>query len=255
MSEQAEFWGDSWERFASSARTPIWGDSDRIFQPPRPAHDQTLTDLPVPSAPLLQLGHNWSLENARRLELAGKYLQQNDELMDLLRANMERVDFNRNNLEVFLSVAGLDRQNLQMILALGRINELLQSAATAAARAEPAEAVKSIDQALDLASEIRQERNAALQNAAATWYKSWFPRVAEANGRRYLDLVDDVKDHHPVRTIDMSYLVYRELLYPLGDWASKVQSVRNQYAQAHNLPAREGTLDWKHTGLSAEAEP
>ena len=253
MSEQAEFWDDSWERVASGARPPIWGDSDRIFQPPRPAHDQTLTYLPVPSAPLLQLGHNWSLENSRRLELAGEFLQQNAELIDLLHANLERVDLNRYNLEVFLSVAGLYRQNLQMILALDRINHLLQSAATAAARAEAVETVNSIDQALDLAADIRRERNAALQNATATWYKSWFPRVAEANGRRYLDLVDDVKDHHPVRTIDMSYLVYRELLYPLGEWAQKTQSVRNQYAQAHGLPAREGELNWKDTGMSAAA--
>jgi hypothetical protein len=211
MSEQAEFWDDSWERVASGARPPIWGDS------------------------------------------AAKFLQQNDELMDLLRANLERVDFNRYNLEVFLSVAGLYRQNLHMILALGRINELLKAAATAAARAESAEAVNSIDQALDLAASLREERNTALQNATSTWYKSWFPRVPEANGRRYLDEVDNVKDHHPVRTIDMSYLVYRELLYPLGDWAGKVQSVRNQYARAHNLPAREGTLDWKGTGLSTAA--
>jgi hexosaminidase len=249
MSEQAEFWDDSWDRVASGARPPIWGNSERIFQPPRPAHDQTLTDLSVPSAPLLQLGHNWSLENPRRLELAGKFLQQNDELVDLLRANLERVDFNRYGVEVFLSIAGLYRQNLQMILALGRINDLLESAASAASKAEAVEAVSSLDQALDLAASLRQERNAALQNATATWYKSWFPRVAEANGRRYVDQVDDVKDHHPVRTIDMSYLVYRELLYPLGEWAREVQSVRNHYAQAHNLPAREGELNWKDTGM------
>jgi hypothetical protein len=201
----------------------------------------------------LQLGHNWNAENTRRLELAGKFLQQNDELVDLLRANLERVDFNRYNLEVFLSIAGLYRQNLQMILALGRMNDLLESAAAAASRAEAAETVSAIDQALDLAASLRQQRNAALQNATATWYKSWFPRVAEANGRRYLDEVDNVKDHHPVRTIDMSYLVYRELLYRLDDWAGKTQSVRNQYAQAHNLPVREGRLDWKDTGASTGA--
>jgi hypothetical protein len=44
----------------------------------------------------------------------------------------------------------------------------------------------------------------------------------------------------------MSYLVDRELLYPLDDWAAQVQSVRNGYAAAHHLPARD--LDWKKTG-------
>jgi hexosaminidase len=79
------------------------------------------------------------------------------------------------------------------------------------------------------------------------WYKSWYPRVAEANGRRYLDEVDNVKDHLPVRTVDMSYLVYRELLYPLGQWADEVRAARNRYAQAHELPARNDRFDWKDT--------
>ena len=61
MSGQAEFWEDSWDEMASGVRPPIWGDSDRVFQPPRPAYDQTLPELPVPSAPLLQVGHDWSL--------------------------------------------------------------------------------------------------------------------------------------------------------------------------------------------------
>lgn len=238
MSEQAEFWDDSWERVPSAARPPIWGDSEHIFQPPRPAYDQTLTNLPVPTIPLLQLGHDWMLENSRRVELAANSLAANDELIDLLRSNLDRVQFNRYNLEVFLSIAELYRQNLEMIVGLGRINDLLKSAAADAGRARASEAVASIDQALDLAERIRSARNDALQNAVATWYKSWFPRVGEANGRRYLDEVDSVKDHRPVRTVDMSYLVYRELLYPLGDWAEGVNAARNQYAQAHSLPIR-----------------
>ena len=46
----------------------------------------------------------------------------------------------------------------------------------------------------------------------------------------------------------MSYLVDRELLYPLADWAAQVLAVRNRYAADHHLPARENVLDWKKTG-------
>jgi hexosaminidase len=73
------------------------------------------------------------------------------------------------------------------------------------------------------------------------------PRGAEANGRRYLDTVDDVKDHLPVRAVDVNYLVYRELLYPLGEWAEEVRAARNHYAQAHGLPPRNDRFDWKGT--------
>ena len=94
-----------------------------------------------------------------------------------------------------------------------------------------------------------RDRNRVLQDATETSYKSWLPRVPLANGRRFLHEVDDVKDHEPVRTVDMSYLVYRELLYPLGDWASQIASVRNRYAQAHSLPSRSFTLDWERTTM------
>ena len=247
MSEQAQFWEDSWESAPSSARPPIFGDSDAIFKPARPAHDQTLPALPVPSAQLLKLEYDWGPDNARRLQLAAEFLSQNDELIDLVHANLQRVEFNRYNLEVFLSVAQLCRQNLEMLLDLGSINASLQTAQAQAGRGEAGRAVASLDRALDLAEYMRQRRNAVLQNVTATWYKSWFPRVAEANGRRYLDRVDDVKDHEPVRSVDMSYLVYRELLLPLRDWAEQVRAARNQYAQANHMPARDDMLDWKDT--------
>ena len=203
--------------------------------------------MPVPSAQLLKLEYDWGPDNARRLQLAAEFLSQNDELIDLVHANLQRVEFNRYNLEVFLSVAQLCRQNLEMLLDLGRINAFLQAAQAEAGRGEAERAVASVDRALDLAEYIRQRRNAVLENVTATWYKSWFPRVAEATGRRYLDQVDDVKDHEPVRSVDMSYLVYRELLLPLADWAEQVRAARNQYAQANHLPARDDKLDWKDT--------
>jgi hypothetical protein len=195
----------------------------------------------------LETKHDWSSENQKRLHLASKFLADNDELLDLLHMNIQRVQFNRYNLEVFLSIAQICRQNLLMIQNLGRINHLLKSASKSAGKPDPTEAIGFLDETLNLFESIRAQRNAALQDATATWYKTWFPRVAEANGRRYLDQVDNVKDHRPVRTVDMSYLIYRELLYPLGEWAAQVQTVRNGYAREHHLPVREINLDWKKT--------
>jgi hexosaminidase len=251
MSEQAQMWDDTWEISPSNARTPIWGNSDKIFNPPRPAEDQTLPPLPIPSAQNLAISHDWKEENSRRLEIAASALQENDELLDLLYANLKTVNNNRYNLEVFLSVAGLYRQNLEMILDLGRINEILKEAQAAAKLQKAIEAVASLDEALNAAVGIQRARNRALQNATSTWYKTWFPRVAAANGRNYLNQVDDVKDHRPVRTIDMSYLVYRELLYPLGDWTRGTLAARNEFARANKLPERADGLNWKDTAIAA----
>ena len=60
----------------------------------------------------------------------------------------------------------------------------------------------------------------------------------------FLHELDDVKDHLPDRTVDMSYLVYREKLLPFGDWVNAILSARNQFAAAHHLPARDERFDW-----------
>jgi hypothetical protein len=57
--------------------------------------------------------------------------------------------------------------------------------------------------------------------------------------------MDDVKDHLPDRTVDMRYLVYRELILPFGEWVENVRAARNQYAQTHSLPLNNSRFDWK----------
>jgi hypothetical protein len=233
MSGQAQFWSDSWETAESTARKPIWGNSDGPFNPPRLARDQRLTLPPVPSADLAYTS-KWSLENARRLELASTFLAENDELLGLLRENLPRADRNAYGIEVFLSIAQLYRQNLEMLQGIARIDALLK-----------AQSVASVDRALGEARKIRDARNRAFADAVETWQKSWFPRVAEANGRRFRHEVDDVKDHLPDRTVDMTYLIYRELLLPFGEWIEQVRAARNQHAAAHGLAVSNERFDWK----------
>lgn len=247
MSEQGQFWKESWDVQASAARTPLWGDYNIIYQRHHPAQDQTLPLLPVPSSPLLALPYDWDVQNSRRLQMAGQFLTSNQELIDLLHAAQLHAEFQHHNLDVYLSIAQLFHQNLQMLLDLQEISTQLKSAETHAAEGESEEALGALDSALNLAARIRTTRNQVFENTTDTWYQGWFPRVEEANGRRFLNRVDDVKDHLPVRTVDMSYLIYRELLYPLDDWALRTLAVRNEYASVHHLPASTFSLDWKST--------
>lgn len=193
------------------------------------------------------MGSDWDAQNKKRLAATGNFQAQNDALEDLLHANKERVSLQKYNLDVYLSIADLFRQNLEMLSDMHQISGQLKSAAALAGEARTEGAVAALDTALDLAEHIRHRRNQALKNAIDTWYQEWFPRVAEANGRHFVDAVDNVKDHLPVRTVDMSYLVYRELLYPFDDWASQTLSARNGYAAAHHLPARSFSLRWTDT--------
>ncbi|MGH9327483.1 MAG: glycoside hydrolase family 20 zincin-like fold domain-containing protein [Terriglobia bacterium] len=245
MSTQAEFWDSSWDEEPSSQRKPIFGNSNGIYKVRRPTDDQTLPLPPVPQGKYLRLPFDWGKENAKRVKLAQDQVPANTEIVSLLHQEIGSTKLQRYNLEVFLSIAGLYHQNLQMIEEMSEIDDALKNAQTAAANVQFNRAVAALDIALDIAQQIKHQRNIALHNAVETWYKSWFPRVEEANGRRYLSEVDDVKDHLPVRTVDMSYLVYRELILPLGQWFNEVEAARNQYATDHSLPARHDKLNWK----------
>jgi hypothetical protein len=244
LSRQAQFYGKSWEWQPSKNRTPIFGNHKEVFENPKPAKDQTLLPLPVPSAQNLSLTKDWGANNKQRLELAEEFLKENNELMNLLDENLINVDYQRYNLEVLYSIARLCRQNLNMLFDLRRINDFLILSSDVAS-INPAAAVSLIDQALYQAKRIRDERNEVLHAVTTIWYQDWYPRVAEANGRKFLYEVDDVKDHLPVRTVDMSYLIYRELNYPLGQWAEEVMNVRNEFAKRNNLSTKKESLNWE----------
>jgi hexosaminidase len=249
MSQQAQFYVDSWETGPSKERKPILGNSRAIYDTPHPANDQSIPLPPAPRGKDLSYDSTWAKDNARRLQLVSPSLADIGELLGLLDRNLRLAEFNRYSLEVFRSIAGLYRQNLEMLQDLGKIDGLFTSARERSQVGSPKEALAALDRALDLAQEIRSARNKALAEATATWYQTWYPRVAEANGRRFLHELDDIKDHPPDRTVDMSYLVYRELLLPFGEWFDEAQTARNEYAQSRGLAARHDRFDWKDYGI------
>jgi hexosaminidase len=165
--------------------------------------------------------------------------------MRLLAANLEKAEFNRYNLEVLQSIAKICRQNLEFLQALGRIDKLFFWAQSAARGGDAKKALGAMDEALELAREIHRERNRVFQDAVQVWYATWYPRVTEANGRKFVHDLDDVKDHVPDRTVDMSFLVYRQLRLDFGQWFGHVQTSRNSFAENNGLPKQQAECDWE----------
>jgi len=214
-----------------------------VYLTPKPALDQKLLMLPVPDSNNLSIKFNWTDSNYKRLQLAQSFLKENDELIFLIN-NLNGIVNNQYNIEVIKTVAALCRQNITMLLYLKKINELLQSASKEA-DINPANALYLVDQSLDLTALLKTERNHVLDSLTKVWYHDWLPLVKEANGRKYLQIVDDVKDHRPIRTPDMSYLIYRELNYPVDKWAEETLKARNEFALHHALKQRDFNLLWK----------
>jgi len=243
MSTQAQFWASSWDWVPSSSRPILFGNSYGIR--PIPPRDQVISLPPLPQGDYLRLEYDWEKANQKRLELSEKSLADNDELLGLLNRNLGQAQFHSYNLEVFLSIAALYRQNLEMFQNLRAVSASLRSAETAAAELKYSDAVSALDQALQFANLIKVQRNRSLQGATATWFKSWYPRVPEANGRRYLLVLNSVQDYRVDRTLGLNYLIQREFLLPLGDWFRQLLDLRNHYAVVHRLPETKFDFEWQ----------
>jgi len=207
--------------------------------------------IPLPPAPSpdLRRDSTWTRDNTKPVLLASAALTENTELLGLLDRHTPLASgYPQYGLSVFHTIAQLCRQNLNMISDLGKIDTLLDSAQENARDGLPQDAVAAVDQALTIAVAIRASRNAVLNEAIYTWDRTWYPRNATVDGRRFLHDPDDIEGHLADRTADMSYLVYRELTLPFGEWFEQVQSARNQFAQAHGLDARRFPFVWSDVG-------
>jgi len=241
LSEQAEFHTESWDWIRSPWRPMIKGNSDSLFL--HPERDQTLPLLPVPEAGTLAIANKAYPVNAERYATAQSMLPRNQYALQLLRDNKSRAAMQRYNLEVMESVGAICGQNLRMLIALNKVTDLMHEASAATS---PVLAIRQLDAAMELVRRLKQQRDSTLAMVTRIWQKEWQPLVEQANGRRLLHQVDDIKDHQPVRTIDLSYLIYRELHYPLDQWWNDVKKVRNDYAQKHQLPVTNKQLNWQH---------
>jgi len=250
MSRQAQFYADSWDTVPSKTRKPILGNSRGMYDTPHPANDQSIPLPPPPSFKDLSRNSTWTRDNTKRVLLASAALAENTELLGLLDRDTPLVEgYPQYNLTVFHTIAQLCRQNLNLIADLGKIDGILDSAQENARDGNAQEAVQAVDQALRTAEGIRASRNAVLNDAVNTWQRLWYPRVTLANNRRFLHQLDDIKDHLPDRTEDLSYLIYRELLLPFGEWFDQTESARNAYAQAHGIDARRFLFDWNNASV------
>jgi len=250
MSTQAQFWASSWDSEPSGKLPLIFGYSYGIG--PFTPHISTLPLPGLPTAEMLRQHGHWREENARRVKLADKFLGENDELLNLLYTNLSSVQFNRHNLEVYLTIAQIFRQNLLLLKRLEEMAVQLEKAQDHAAKLHFGDAVDALDQGLDTARRIRDERNQALHDATTVWYRTWFPRVREANGRHVArepqSFVDTGStDAARRRQEGLIYLIEREFALPFGEWVNDLQGVRNRYAAAHKLSPRDGRFDWHDT--------
>lgn len=235
----ARFYQNVWDRKTSVERPPSYGNS-RGKGVGTERHDLLLEMPVIPSVSNLDRNENFKERYEAQIEEASQLFYENDELIHRLMDAVSRVSRNQYNLEVLLSIAYFERFTINTILHLSQIDGHLQRAS------ESAEAAVTIDHMIsahELAGRILEEQELMWNHFTATWHKSRFEKNRSVNGRDFVHVMDDVKDHFADRRAGLDYMLAPFQRMDIHGWRKKLYTLITDYAQLHNVPIAKGELE------------
>lgn len=236
--EGAQFFASGWDRVTSTERGPGYGNSNGKGQGTRRTDEVlSMPEIPLPAnslktSPVFQEKYQAIISRAEVLKL------KNDDLLDRLTGYVSKIDRNHYNLEVYLSIAYLERYFINTILALRDAESLLQKASASASEAKPSDAVANMVEASNKLSSLITWGGWMWKNVNSTWEKSRFEKGRSVGGRDFVHVLDDVKDHPADRRIGLDYMIAPYQRMDLPGWRNKLNESINKYAAQNNVPVR-----------------
>ncbi len=235
LEEGARFYEALWDRVPSKERGKGYGSSfgkgiggdlsDLLLKMP-----------PNPSASDLNLSPSFRCNYAPKIEEASLLLKKNDLLISQLMRNITRVRYNSYNLEVFLSIAFLERYTMETVLNLAKVEETLVAASKI--YNDPAKVVDLLINAYNLSGNILKDQNKMWSDFTATWYKSRLPKNQSVGGKDFYHEFDDVKDHFADRRKGLEYMLAPFERMEIEEWRQQLEDVIIEFARLHNIPAK-----------------
>lgn len=236
MQAQARAWQRTWERVVSKVRGPGYGNSyGKGIGTTR--YDQTLAMPPLPAAGTLAFQPQFTGKYRDFLRIAQARSLENDRLIHALHENIGRAQRNTYNLEVMLGLAQFTGHHWRLLFALAEAERDMDRA-RAAAEKNPAQAVGHLVAAFNRIGRMEKEGLAAYGRLKEIFEKSQYPKGRTVNGRAFVQVLDDVKDHWAGRTADLSYMYAAERSMGMEQWRGGLRKVLEGFAKQHNVPVK-----------------
>ncbi len=237
MQRQARAWQRSWDRVPSLVRKPGYGNSDGPGIGTE-RQDLTLTPPALPDAATLAFQPVFTVKYKSLIAEASSLSLSNDQLQNAIVTNIGRASRNQYNLEVFLTLARLTGHQWKMIGAVAKAENDLTAAAAAASRKKPALAVGHLVAAQNRITQIEREAESVQHYLTNVWEKSRYPKGRSVDGRKFLHVLDDTKDHFADRTADLGYMFYPEQSIGLAQWRASLGRITAAYAKRNGVEVR-----------------
>lgn len=231
----ARFFERGWDEVTSTERGPGYGNSWGKGVGTRRT-DELLSLPEIPSPGTLDLPAAFGEKYAGLIKEAGRQQLLNDDLLEKLARYSGQVERNRYNLEVYLSIAYLERYFIRTVLTLNEAEEAMLRAYQAAADNKPAEAVGNLTEASRKVGALIAWSDWMWKNLTVTWEKSRFEKGRSVDGRKFVHVLDDVKDHWADRRAGLDYMIAPFQRMDLPGWRVRLNARIKEYAAAHKVP-------------------
>jgi len=235
LQEGARFYEDLWDRVPSKERGSGYGSSrGKGFGIDR--FDLTLELPPLPTPGDINISPEFNDKYALKIEEASRLKENNDKLIGLLQQGLSKVTRNRYNLEVLLSIAYLEQHTMNTVMNLAKLEKLLVQAS--AARRDFINVVANLVEAYELVSEIQKEEVEMWSKFTNVWEKARFPKCQSVDGKVFIHVFDDVKDHFADRRLGLEYMLAPFERMEIEKWQKELGVIISDFAKAKNVPIK-----------------
>jgi hexosaminidase len=230
LEDGARFYQDLWDNVISKERAPGYGDWDgKGIHSER--FDQTLETLPIPA---LGAEPVFRKKYAEKIEKGSVIAYDNERLINLLMRDMSRVSRNRYNLEVMLSIAYLEKYTINTLSNLCSIEDYLAEASKTGD--DYTLSMEFMVRAYNTAGEILKGEQEAGNELKTTWEKSRFEKCRSVNGKDFVWVLDDLKDHFADRRMGLNYMLAPFERMEIEKWQKQLMVVITDFSKNHNIP-------------------
>jgi hypothetical protein len=230
LQKGARFFEDLWDREVSKERETGYGNSRG--KGVGGGRTDILLKMPaLPGEPTTSFRERY----AAKIEAARSLKPHLDLLIQGLTSKLTEVTRNRYNLEVLLSIAALQRFTQESVIDLARADDYLLQAEKLRA-ADPSRAVRQMVEAYNLVGGILKRQETMWQYLTSVWEKSRFPKNRAVDGREFLWVMDDVKDHFADRRRGLDYMLAPFQRMEMPVWQDELLRRIKSFAQENGVP-------------------
>ncbi len=230
LEDGARFYQDLWDNPVSKERVTGYGNSyGKGVGAVR--YDEKLETLPIPD---ISSESVFTTTYAAKIEEAASVKRDNEKLISLLMRSLSRVKQNQYNVEIMLSIAYLEQYTINTLLNWAKVEDYLIEASKAGD--EYSKAVNNMVEAYNLAGEILNGKKEVGMELKSIWEKSRYEKCRSVNGKEFVYVMDDVKDHFADRRLGLEYMMAPFERMEIEKWQKQLMVVITDFSKTHNVP-------------------